>query len=135
MRVGTRDSFRGGVLVETNWHSLDAGRIRVNRDEFVFSEKGKQSLIWLETQIGASIQKLLRGNETSRYATLSYAIEETAASLKSPVNWLDVGRVEGSNDECAAWKAVKFPVISSTAFIYGEIPDRNIFWKKRRVLR
>jgi hypothetical protein len=134
VRVGHQNRSRSGVIVEINWQSPAAGKIKVSRDEFVFSDIGKKALEWLDQTIGSVIQTFLHSNEKSLYARLSYAINyREGASTKGPLNWLHVERIAGSNDLRASWKPVSFPAISSTAFMYSKIPDRPILWRKKRV--
>jgi hypothetical protein len=133
VRVGARETSPQGVVVEINLHSPEAGKIKVSRDEFVFTESGEQALRWLDQEVYSFIHEFLQKNEKSLYATVSCAVNWGGASPKNPLNWIHVERIEGSNDARAAWKPVKFPAISSTAFMYEAIPDRTILWRKRPV--
>jgi hypothetical protein len=131
--VRVREGSRKRVVIEINWYSPEAGKIKVSRDEFVLGESGKQALRWLDKRIDTSIYEFLRKNEKSLYAALSFAIDGREVSPKSPVNWLRADGIEASKEARPAWTPVHFPAISSTAFMYGPVPDRTILWKKRRV--
>jgi hypothetical protein len=44
--VRVREGSRKRVVIEINWYSPEAGKIKVSRDEFVLGESGKQALRW-----------------------------------------------------------------------------------------
>ncbi len=129
---GQFESFQAlhnsNCVVEINWSSSHAGKVRVSRHGFELSGKSKKVLDWLLQQCFGLEQQFLKNNAESDFNELNERFLAPVGRHERtwPLRWASIDTKAGM-----VWTTHKTPLANSLAFPYSEVQELDVVWKSK----
>jgi hypothetical protein len=110
------------TFVEIDWTSNAAGRIFVNRNVFVPSDRANDLLSWVRKRVEQTWLEILERHSHSDFAFINYRTLDLDSETEIPCNWIyqELDRLE--------LRAVRFPIVHNVEEEENDTePDRLVF--------
>ena len=95
------------VLIEVDLCSAEAGRLAVNRNSLIITDKAQHAMDWLKIRVRETSQNFMQTIRNSVYNSLNRNLSDANMRPLQPAHWLQYDIRDGR--EIACWSAVKYP--------------------------
>lgn len=106
------------VFIEVDWRSVEAGRLAVDRNTVIITDKTNRSLEWLQGQANDICTKFIDANCNAVYHSVNSVFVNSNGFPVRPTHWLS--QHKNAEQETLYWSPISYPA-TEKSFLGGPL--------------